>query len=70
LGVIGYLIGSKTVRLAGHALTIGVRPDYATLVGLADEEARLTGLRRRGLVLDSPRVLVRDARSAPADEPG
>lgn len=47
---------------AAEELTIRLRPDYATRVRLADEEPRLTGLRRRGLVLDSPRVLVREAR--------
>ncbi len=38
------------------------RETYAMLVKLADEEPRFTGLRRRGLLLDSPRVLVRDKR--------
>ena len=55
----------------GCALTIRRRAAYATLVTFADEEPRLTGLRRRGLVLDSPRVLVRRNRRAPgqsADE--
>jgi hypothetical protein len=45
-------------------LTVRHRPDYATLVTLAEEEPRLTGLRRRGLVRDSPRALVRDVRAA------
>ena len=49
--------------LEGRLVTVGWRPDYATLVQLADGETRLTGLRRRGLVLDSPRALVRGARS-------
>jgi hypothetical protein len=38
------------------------RETYATRVTLADEEPRFTGLRRRGLLLDGPRVLVRDGR--------
>ena len=50
--------------LGGHLLTIRRHPDYATLVSLAGEEPRLTGLRRRGLVQDSPRALVRGARTA------
>jgi NAD+ kinase len=49
--------------VAGSVLTVRHRGDYATRVELADEEPRLTGLRRRGLVVDSPRVLVRDTRS-------
>ncbi len=43
-------------------MTLSLRPDYATLVELHDQESMLTGLRRRGLVVDSPRILARDAR--------
>jgi NAD+ kinase len=50
--------------VAGEVLEVRHRPDYATFATLAEEEPRLAGLRRRGLVLDSPRVLVRGARSA------
>ncbi len=46
----------------GCALTVRRRPAYAVLVAFDDDEPRLTGLRRRGLVLDSPRVLVRGHR--------
>ena len=45
--------------------TLRLRDEYATMVTLAGEEPVLAGLRRRGLVVDSPRVLVRDARTAP-----
>jgi NAD+ kinase len=38
--------------------------DYATLVMLGGEETLLAGLRRRHLLIDSPRVLARDAREA------
>jgi NAD+ kinase len=38
--------------------------DYATLVGLADAEPFLAGLRRRRILIDSPRVLARDDRAA------
>ena len=44
-------------------MTVSLRPDYATLVELHDQESMLTGLRRRGLVVDSPRILARDARA-------
>src|SRR5437764_7109188 len=52
--------------VAGRLLTVTHRGHYATLVRLADEESRLAGLRRRGLVVDSPRVLVEDARPKPS----
>lgn len=57
-----YEIDGRPTAIDATALTVRWRADYATLVTLAEEEPRLTGLRRRGLVLDSPRVLVRDAR--------
>jgi NAD+ kinase len=44
-------------------LTVSLRREYATLVTLADEEPLLTGLRRRGLIVDSARILARDARA-------
>jgi NAD+ kinase len=40
--------------------------DYATLVGLGDAEPLLAGLRRRKILIDSPRVLARDDRAAVA----
>jgi NAD+ kinase len=51
----------------GDRLTVRRREGYAALVTLPETESRLTGLRRRGLVADSPRVLVRDSR-LPTDE--
>jgi NAD+ kinase len=61
-GVRCELDGRRTA-IEGRLLTVRHQPDYATLVAFAGDEPRLTGLRRRGLVLDSPRVLVRNARS-------
>jgi len=43
-------------------LTVTLRREYATMVALGDQEPRLTALRRRGLVIDGPRILVRDKR--------
>jgi NAD+ kinase len=43
-------------------VTVTLRRDYATMVELGDEEPMLTGLRRRGLLADGPRILVRDKR--------
>lgn len=48
--------------LSLQTFTVALRPDHATLVTLGDQEPLLTGLRRRGLIADSPRMLVRDAR--------
>jgi NAD+ kinase len=54
--------------LAERALdaTVRLRNEYATMVRLAGQEPLLSGLRRRGLVTDSPRVLVRDKRTVHA----
>jgi len=41
--------------------------DYATLVSLGDSEPFLAGLRRRRILIDSPRVLARDDRAALGD---
>lgn len=51
-------------ELAADALdvTVSLRENYAGLVTLAGQESMLSGLRRRGLVVDSPRILVRDKR--------
>jgi NAD+ kinase len=62
------LDGHRT-PIAGHLLRIRQRRHYATLVTLAEEEPRLTGLRRRGLVVDSPRALLREIRSEGEEEP-
>jgi NAD+ kinase len=53
--------------LAERALdaTVRLRDEYATMVTLAGQEPLLSGLRRSGLVADSPRVLVREQRTAP-----
>jgi NAD+ kinase len=57
-----YEVDGRGASAGGEHLTVQMRPDYATAVSLEQDEPRLTGLRRRGLVLDSPRVLARDAR--------
>ena len=61
-GGVRYELDGRDSEIRGHELTVARRETYATLVTLADEEPRFTGLRRRGLLLDSPRVLVRDER--------
>jgi NAD+ kinase len=54
----GQEIGAEALELS-----VSLRGDYASLVTLAGQEPLLTGLRRRGLVVDSPRILARDARA-------
>ena len=66
-GGIRYEIDGRPSAVEGDRLTLRGRERYATLVTLSETESRLTGLRRRGLLVDSPRVLVRDSR-LPADE--
>jgi NAD+ kinase len=45
-------------------ITVTRRERHATLVVLGDEEPMLDGLRRRKILIDSPRVLARDVRLA------
>ena len=46
---------------------VSLHEDKVTLVTFGDLGLGLTGLRRRGLITDSPRVLARDARAARMD---
>ncbi|HEX5979572.1 MAG TPA: NAD(+)/NADH kinase [Thermoleophilaceae bacterium] len=59
-------IDGQETGMAAHEVTVTLRRDYASLVSLAAQEPLLTGLRRRGLVVDSPRILARDARERPS----
>jgi NAD+ kinase len=61
-GQIRDLVASLEPRRFGVTL----RPDQATLVALGGEEHMLTSLRRRRVLIDSPRVLARDDREAAA----
>jgi NAD+ kinase len=45
-------------------LTLAWRAEHATLVELDEAEPMLAGLRRRQIIIDSPRLLARDAREA------
>jgi NAD+ kinase len=69
-GGVRYELDGRPTAVEGPLLTVRHRENYATLVTLAEEEPRLTGLRRRGLVSDSPRTLVRDIRAESEAEPG
>jgi NAD+ kinase len=50
--------------------TVTLGRDYATLVTLADQEPMLTGLRRRGLLTDAPRIELREMREATEGDAG
>jgi NAD+ kinase len=59
------------IELDGHpeeqtptTLSVTWRPDYATLVSFPGAESLLAGLRRRRILMDSPRALARDERAA------
>jgi NAD+ kinase len=45
-------------------LTLRLEEAFATLVSLGEHEPLIAGLRRRRILLDSPRVLARDDREA------
>jgi NAD+ kinase len=53
--------------LPPHLLKIHLRPCAATVVGFDDQPAFLTQLRRRGVITDSPRILVEESRREQAD---
>jgi NAD+ kinase len=46
-----------------RSLTIALREGVATMVGFPDQETLLPGLRRRRIIVDSPRVAADDARA-------
>jgi NAD+ kinase len=53
-------------RLAPRTFTLRLEPDFATLVSIGEEEPVFAGLRRRRILLDSPRVLTREERETSA----
>ena len=55
-------IDGRERRGEGRSFGLTLHPDKLTLVTFASMGRGLTGLRKRGLVTDSPRVLARDAR--------
>jgi NAD+ kinase len=61
-------IRDQAAPLVERTFTVTLRTHHGTLVALGGEEPMLTGLRRRGVLADSPRILARDARAeVPAD---
>jgi NAD+ kinase len=53
-----------------RSLAVSLREDVATMVSFSDQEALLTGLRRRGIILDSPRLVVDGDRADESCPPG
>ena len=51
------LDGQRTEADAG-VMEISLRREVATLVSFSDQESLLNGLRRRGILADSPRIVV------------
>lgn len=56
-------VDGQPTGMAPAVFDITLQPDFATLVRLGGEEQYFTGLRRRKILIDSPRVLARDARA-------
>lgn len=64
-------VDGRRLEPPGTAFTVRLDAGFATLVGLTGHERMLTGLRRRGLVVDSPRTVARDRREGtPFDDDG
>jgi NAD+ kinase len=53
-------------RLEPVTFTLRLEDDFATLVSLGEDESTIAGLRRRRILIDSPRMVVRDEREATA----
>jgi NAD+ kinase len=61
-------LDGRPAVLGADCFEVTLRPAHADLVSLGDEEPQLRGLRRRGILLDSPRMVARAAREARAAE--
>ena len=53
-------------RMETVTFELSLEPDFATLVSLGEQETLIAGLRRRRIILDSPRVLAREDRAKAA----
>jgi NAD+ kinase len=61
-GGFDFEVDGHRVESTAKRFAVRTEADYATLVGLGEPDSGIPGLRRRGLISDSPRVLARDAR--------
>jgi NAD+ kinase len=57
-------LDGRHVETDGLTFDVVLRPAGVSVVRFGDEEPVLTGLRRRGIIADGPRILARDARLA------
>ena len=61
LRTVGSLSRVRFIAILSIALSLGEialgQKDAASIVGFADQEPLLTGLRRRGVIIDSARIL-------------
>ena len=55
-------IAATLDRLEPVTFTLRLEPGFATLVSLGEDESVIAGLRRRRILIDSPRMVVRDQR--------
>jgi NAD+ kinase len=55
-------VDGMITELWAPRLAVSWRRQYGTLVTLGDPESVITGLRRRRVIIDSPRILARDDR--------
>jgi NAD+ kinase len=59
-------IAATLGRLDPVMFSLRLEPEFATLVSIGEEETVFAGLRRRRILIDSPRVLARDERETSA----
>lgn len=57
-------ISAVLERLEPITFALRLEPGFATLVSLGEDESAIAGLRRRRILIDSPRMVVRDEREA------
>jgi NAD+ kinase len=55
-------VRAELASLTPQTFTLTYEREFATLVELGDHEPVLAGLRRRGIIVDSPRMTAREAR--------
>ena len=56
-------IDGQIIASEPHVITVGLRSAVATLVAFPEQEHLFAGLRRRGLIVDSPRIVADEARN-------
>jgi NAD+ kinase len=59
-------IDGQIIASDPRMITVGLRPAVATLVAFPEQQHLFTGLRRRGLIVDSPRIVADAARDGAA----